>query len=206
MSLDGLELYVGGIAEHPDDSYFVYVFVNQPEATPDDAKPDNPNFAGTFGVFGGHEVDQKMAMNGNKMPRRVMRLFEGLDNPLQEQAQQITLVVTDETGAVVASEIVPFDSVSLRKFEGDIGAQGDDDAVNVVESVSQQSSESDSSWREFWGTSNSGSFDEAYRDAVAKARSTFGENREVAIGVVDIQGSATGESSQLKVTIRAKSN
>jgi hypothetical protein len=37
------DLLVSGIPEHPRQSYFVYVFVNQPQATPEDATPDNPN-------------------------------------------------------------------------------------------------------------------------------------------------------------------
>ncbi len=218
IALDGpqpTDLYVSGIPAHPQRSYFVYVFVNQPNATPANATEDNPNFAGTFGVFGmggppegqkemaDHDADGDDAREAKS--KRVLELFGGKPPANLREITQVTLVATDETGAVVSRRDVPFDGVSLRSA-GDNG--GEEVAPPQAAAANRPLLRRG---REFTGISNDGSYDDAYSDAVRKARDGLrnsGADRIIETEVVSVKGEHDGIAgvNRLKVTIRARSN
>ncbi|WP_459556761.1 tyrosinase family protein [Lacunimicrobium album] len=189
-----LSLYVTGLPAHPADSFYVYVFVNQPDATPADATPENASFAGTFAVFGGlHGGGQPAAVHEPAGPQRVMELFGNQSGRLRMSISTVTLVVTDSTKTIVAHEDIPFDGVRLER-----------EAAAATES---EATDTPDSGKLFVGTSNRESYDEAYQNAVNDAQEKLGggADRLVHIKVVSVtgeRGGITGRRS-LTVTIRA---
>ena len=207
-----LALYVSGIPEHPRDSYFVYVFVNQPDATPEDATRDNPNFAGTFAVFGmggpaQRDGEEEHPVDGRDRPeaKRVLELFGGNVAQATETINTVTLVTTDETGVLVGREDVPFKSISLRAAraaeggrEGEEGRRGAANERRLLRGA-----------REFSGVSGTGSYDDAYQDAIDQAKDAFGNagaDRIIDTEVISVTGEHGGVAgvNRLKVTIRAQ--
>jgi hypothetical protein len=198
-----LDLLVSGVAEHPTESYFVYVFVNKPDATPAEATPANPNFAGTFAIFGGaHGEAAQAAEHDQTTTKKVLQLFEGQDKRFGQPIRQVTLVVTDPTGAIVSREDIPFDGVTLRSA-GETGV--------VMEGVAAQTGHADATAASqiFTGVSNTESYDEAYRDAVNKAQTalnTGGADRLIKVRVLSVDGERGGIAGlqRLRVTITAR--
>lgn len=182
-----LELLVSGLPEHPRESYFVYVFINQPEATRDDATPTNPHFAGTFAVFGGGEPAGDDHQGSRLRP--VLELFAGRQEKLDEPVTQVTLVVTDESKAIVAREAIPFVAVDLRRVGADtLDARGERGPAH----------------RQFKGTSQRESYDEAYRLAVEQAEDglTGGSaDRLLQTRVVSVTGQRGGIAGVRKLTV-----
>lgn len=194
---EGVELLVSGIPEHPRDSYFVYVFVNQPDATPDDAVLSNPHFAGTFAVFGGHTEtsDTPDEKHGSEKDRAVLTLFEGFDKKLPERITQLTLVTVDQTKTVIAVADVPFKSVTLQ-------SQSEDAASEIGSEQPPAGSNT------FTGVSENEDFDEAYSNAVDKAQKKLGSGTAdtlVHVKVLSIEGVRGGIDGRrrMQVTIAA---
>lgn len=195
-----LHLFVEGLAEHPRESYFVYVFVNQPDATLSDATRENPHFAGAFGVFGSPSSarhDQQADQRPSE-PRRVMQLFAGRRNVLEEPISQVTLITTNETGAIVSREQVPFDAVSIRASAEAVAA---DQPAEMMDEPQERR-------RRFTGVSDRESFSDAYRRAADQAQQTLasaGADIRIATKVVSITGLRGGieGATRLSVTIEA---
>ena len=205
-----LDLYVRGIPEHSHESYFVYVFVNQPAATPEDATERNPNFVGTFAVFGmggspedsTEEVNEAHRDDNARKPRRVLTLPRTATANARG-ALQITLVTTGSSGAVIARRDVPFTGVQAVPAGSDAARVDDGAGLDPGDDAD------DGNRRTFEGVSNIGSYDEAYQDAVARAQRSFsggGADRIILTEVVSVTGRHGGIAgfNVLKVTIRAR--
>jgi hypothetical protein len=197
-----LYLYVGGIPEHPAQSYYVYVFINQPSATPEDAKASNPHFAGTFGVFGSVQNAAQAIRHEEASPRRVLQLFAGKTPMFREPISQITLVVTGEGRKVIPANKIPFDSAVIRQAGTNEGGNvnGGAEARNPMDTQTGA--------RQFTGTSQNESYDEAYRDAANQAYeklSGAGADRIIGIEVLSVTGQRGGIAGlrTLSITIRA---
>ena len=191
-------LVVSGLAKHPRDSYFVYVFVNKPDAKIEDASADNPNFAGTFAIFGGAGESGDHERVAAPVDRPVMELFAGKKST-DQAIRQVTLITTDEEGNVVASEVVPFSAVRLEASRLP--------AAGARAAAERPVGSGEAQARLFTGQSNSESFDEAYQDAMTKAQDalTSGADRIIKSKLVSVEGQRGGITGRtaLKVTIRA---
>ncbi|MEX2112977.1 MAG: tyrosinase family protein [Pirellulales bacterium] len=126
-------LFVHDLPVHPPKSFRIFVFVNQTAATIEDARADNPKFAGFFAIFGGshganHAQGQPAEMTRT---RRVMDLTlairraaaenkeaenkEAENKELDKQDVTITLVATDVEGQSVKVSDLPFNRVSIQR-------------------------------------------------------------------------------------------
>ncbi|MBL9081784.1 MAG: tyrosinase family protein [Planctomycetales bacterium] len=200
-----LQLSVGGIPDHPEKSYFVYVFVNQPDATPEDAKPTNANFAGTFGVFGGPAVDAGHKAEKKTTRKKVLELFAGKKNVAKGPVSNVTLVVTGEGDEVLSREHIPFDSVTIGRSSPAGG--GRVDGGNGGAPLTASGNPANDARRVFTGVSERGSYDDAYQKAVEQAQQRLGggADRIIVTEVVSVTGRHGGIAGlrQLSVTIKA---
>jgi len=187
-----IALFVKGVPDHPVDSYAVYVFVNQPNAAPEDATLENPHFAGYFGIFGHGRVRKGQEKHDKEAFQEVLTLFAGKKS-LGEPIKQITLVVTGEGRAVVPQGEIPFDAVEIGRPGSSIDAMEAIDAAGEV----------------FFGVSHDESYDAAYRNAVDQAHKKLGTGRAdalISVEVLSVEGERGGIAGArtLKVTIRAR--
>jgi plastocyanin len=183
------------VPEHPTKSYSVYVFANQPTATPEEATPNNPNFAGFFGVFGSGKSAAAAEAHETRKVERVVTLFAGKQPKLREPIKEITLVVA-AGDRVVTQEEIPFESIELRR------------GTPVRGGEERASSETRKGEESFVGNSSKESFDEAYRDAMNQAQRRLGGGMADAMihaEVVSTKGERGGIGGvrRLTVTIRA---
>ncbi len=195
-----LHLYVGGIPDHVVESYFVYVFVNQPDATPDDANPANPKFAGTFGLFGTGRERERSARHEPAAPKRVMQLFAGQKTRPREPISQVTLVVT-QGRSVIAHDDIPFTSASIREATG-TQENGARVAVRAPGFGGQRAGA-----EEFVGTSRQESYDEAYRDAVNQAQARLAAGMPdgiIAVEVLSVAGRRGGIAGLRRMTVKIR--
>lgn len=130
-------LYAHDFPAHPPKSFRVYVFVNQPTATVDDVRPNNPNFAGFFGIFGGQqgEARKKKGVKHVDLPtaERILDLAPAIRRvvlrDLENATFTITVIATDADGEIAPVSELPFDRLSLQvdeKSERQPGKQGHD--------------------------------------------------------------------------------
>jgi plastocyanin len=190
-----VQLLVGGIAAHPKQSLFVYVFANQPNASIEDARPENPRFLGTFGVFGGS--GDPAAHDGPK-ERAVMSLPSGFQERIGQAVTEVTLVVVDENDAIVSREQIPINSARLEMVEtSDAGP------------VDAASESKPARWKSYEGRSSRESYDEAYQNAVNAAYADLARNKPDAMietHVQSVDGTRGGIAAFriLKVKIQAR--
>lgn len=133
-------LDVEGLPHHPADSFRVYVFVNQPDATLEQVRPDNPNFAGFFGIFGGEHAPagEEEIRDQNQRPdpptehhipddeiqgtpvldltSAIAHIAESADNANRVDLT-LTILATNVEGQQVETSDLPFTGISIRAEE-----------------------------------------------------------------------------------------
>lgn len=185
-----LILMAKGIPDHPAESMAILVFLNQPDAVPADATDDNPHFAGEFGIFGGASAEAgDTAQHAESRARQVLELVTSDSTRLDEPIQTVTLIATNEAGAVISTEKIPVTGVTLERLE----------APSMSETSQRRV-------LEFTGVSENESFDEAYRDAADQAQARLGSgDRLIGIQVISTEGERGGIAGKrtLRVKIRA---
>ena len=189
-----VQLLVGGIQAHPKQSLFVFVFANQPDATVEDARPENARFLGTFGVFGGSGAPG--AHDGPK-ERAVMSLPNGFAKRIGQAVTEVTLVVVDENDAIVSREQIPIDSARLQVVETSEAAPENASGDQSRHAV----------WKSYEGTSSRESYDEAYQNAVNAAYAELARNRPDAMiqtQVKSVEGTRGGIAGFRKLTVKIK--
>jgi tyrosinase len=128
-----LALFVDDMPEHPTESYEVYIFVDQPDATRKDATKDNPNFVGFFGIFGGRHGKQQRSTDGHEEHEAkehadskkgepvpvvtlspAIRRFARTKGNAEKLDVSLNIVVVDSEGKQVSLSKLPFKTVSVR--------------------------------------------------------------------------------------------
>lgn len=191
-----IQLVAGGIEAHPKQSLFVYVFANQPNASVEDALPENPRFLGSFGVFGGS--GDPMAHNGPN-ERTVMSLSAGFEERIGQTVTEVTLVVVDENDAIVSRDQVPINSARFQEME-----TGRPASLNATSTPVPPAE-----WKSYEGLSNRESYDEAYQDAVNNAYEDLARNMPDAMiqtRVISVEGTRGGIAGFRKLTVRIQAN
>jgi peroxiredoxin len=118
-----LGLFVDALPEHPEKSVRVYVFVNQPDATIRDVKPDNPNLAGYFAIFGGEGGKHDALLHAPKKPVRVLDLAPAVRRLAKGKGDEdaldvtVSLVTADTKGKPVDVKSLPFKQISVKPEE-----------------------------------------------------------------------------------------
>jgi len=111
---DGVFLQLNELV-NASESLNVDVFINQPGANEKTPLKDNPNYAGSFGIFGGaghaHETQKQVArsLRAINLTSTLTRLKEkGLGKEVE-----IKLVITNMDGKPVEAKAIPAKSISL---------------------------------------------------------------------------------------------
>ncbi|MEM8670319.1 MAG: tyrosinase family protein [Planctomycetota bacterium] len=196
-----IEVTVDGIPEHPNQSFMVHMFLNSPNVTLNDVNAGNPRYLGAFGIFGGkHREGTESAHQQRTVKRNVLTLNPDLVRRMSStesgtQRNRITAIATDENGELVEFESVPIDSVEIER-------RGVSRPLRSV-SNSPRPSPTESS-REFEGKSPNDSFDEAYRNAAAKADAAFARTAKLEIEVIKIFGVRRTNSGLRELTVRIR--
>jgi hypothetical protein len=194
-------LAVTGNLEHPPASFTVHVFVDQPDAKLEDATDDNPNFAGTFGVFGGAKANADHTSGITE--QSVLQLSSELHQKVAElssagKTAEITLIATDANGDVVPFETVPITGVAIREEAPVTRMAGNPDSPSATDGVGDMElmnmlpmgvqRSASSGGKEYIGISMRESFDEAYRDAANQAQRDADPDSLLKLEVVKVTG------------------
>jgi|GEM_PF-484503 len=207
-------LSVTGNLEHPPASFTVHVFVDQPDAKLEDAKDDNPNFAGSFGIFGGatqgtdHASDiteQNVLQLSDKMKKRIAQL---------ETNPEITLVATDKNGNAVPFETVPITGVAIRELApvtqmaGKSDSSTEPDGARELELMNMlpmgAHRTASTGGKEYIGVSMNESYDEAYRDAANQAQRDTFPDALLKLEVVSVTGERGSIRGLTKLMVRLR--
>lgn len=215
-----LVLTVAGMLDHPPQSLLIHVFVNQPDATADQATDENPNFVGSFGLFGGNAMGMAMRESMATTQRQALTIPGPIEERIkQRQAEgdspQVTLLAVDGQGRVVPFDRVPINNAFIEEVtppanmagRESVGGESDTETperVSTFSGLEMMAAPTADANDRFQGFSNTESFDEAYRDAVNQAQRAAGPDQILEIEVQKVRGVRGGIAglTRLMVEIR----
>ena len=98
-------------------SYNVDVFINQPDADEKTPLDGNPNYAGSFGIFGGGKHAAHAEHLDAKKVQRVLNISKAASRFTKSDEKtnlRVKLVITDMDGKPLNVENLPFKKISIR--------------------------------------------------------------------------------------------